>query len=40
MGGNDKGSKLSETVFEEALKETKTKYEPYWKKVIVIYADN
>lgn len=40
MGGNDNGSKLSETVFEEALKETKTKYEPYWKKVIVIHADN
>ena len=40
MGGNDKDSKLSETVFEEALKETKEKYEPYWKKVIAIHADN
>lgn len=40
MGGNDRNSKLSETVFEETLKETKEKYEPYWKKVIVIHADN
>ena len=40
MGGNDRDTKLSEVVFEEALKETKEKYEPYWKKVITIYADN
>lgn len=40
MGGNDKDTKLSETVFQEALKETKIKYEPYWKNVIVIMADN
>lgn len=40
MGGNDKGSNLSETVFKNALKETKEKYEHYWKKVIVIQADN
>ena len=40
MGGNDRATKLSEVVFEEALKETKAKYEPYWKKVITIYADN
>lgn len=40
MGGNDKDSNLSETVFEDALKETKEKYEPYWKKVICIYANN
>ena len=40
MGGNDKDTKLSEVVFEEALKETKAKYEPYWKKVITIYANN
>ena len=40
MGGNDRDTKLSEIVFEEALKETKAKYEPYWKKVITIYADN
>ena len=40
MGGNDKDSKLSEAVFEDALKETKAKYEPYWKKVIAIRADN
>ena len=40
MGGNDKYSKLSETVFQDALKETKKKYEPYWKKVIAIKADN
>lgn len=40
MGGNDKDSSLSETVFEDALKEEKAKYEPYWEKVIVIYADN
>ena len=38
--GNDKDTKLSEVVFEEALKETKSKYEPYWKKVITIYANN
>lgn len=31
---------LSETFFEDALKETKAKYEPYWKKVIVVHADN
>lgn len=40
MGGNDTDSKLSETVFEDALEELKAKYEPYWKKVIVIMADN
>ena len=40
MGGNDRDSKLSEAVFEEVLKETKAKYEPYWKKVISIHADN
>ncbi len=40
MGGNDKGSNLSETFFEDALKEAKAKYEPYWKKVIVVYANN
>lgn len=40
MGGNDKDSKLNETVFEDALKELKAKYEPYWKKCIIIYADN
>lgn len=40
MGGNDTDSKLSETVFEDALKELKAKYEPYWKQVIVIMADN
>ena len=40
MGGNDRDTKLSEIIFEEALKETKAKYEPYWKKVITIYADN
>lgn len=40
MGGNDKDSKLPETIFEDALKETKEKYEPYWKKVIAIYVDN
>lgn len=37
---NDKDTKLSESVFEETLKALKTKYEPYWKKVICIYADN
>ena len=40
MGGDDRDSKLSEVVSEEALKETKEKYEPYWKKVITIYANN
>ena len=40
MGGNDKNTKLSEVIFEEELKEIKAKYEPYWKKVITIYADN
>ena len=39
MGGNDRDSKLSEAVFEDALKETKSKYDPYWKKVIAIMAD-
>lgn len=40
MGGNNKDSKLSKAVFEDALKETKAKYEPYWKKAIAIYVDN
>ena len=40
MGGNDKNSTLSEAVFEDALKELKEEFEPYWKKVIVIMADN
>lgn len=34
----DKNVHLSETVFEDALKEIKEKYESYWKKVICIYA--
>lgn len=40
MGGNNKDSKLSEDAFEDALEETKAKYEPYWEKVIAIHADN
>lgn len=40
MGGNDKDSTLSEAVFEDALKEVKEQYEPYWKTAIVIMADN
>ena len=40
MGGNDKDSKLTEELFQETLKEVKEEYEPYWKKVIVIIADN
>lgn len=40
MGGNDKDSTLSEAVFEDALKELKEQYEPYWKTAIVIMADN
>ena len=40
MSGNDKDSTLSEAVFEDALKEVKEQYEPYWKTVIVIMADN
>lgn len=40
MGGNDKDSRVSEAVFEDALKEEKAKYEPYWKECIIIYADN
>ena len=31
MCGNDKDSRLSEVLFEEALQEEKAKYEPYWK---------
>lgn len=31
---------LSDSEFEKLLKEEMTKYEPYWKKVIAIYADN
>ena len=38
MEGTLKGSTLSETEFEDALKEEKAKYEPYWKKVIAIYV--
>ena len=31
---------LCESAFEAALKNLKAEYEPYWKKVICIYADN
>ena len=30
----------SEDEFQARLKEEKERYEPYWKKVIAIYADN
>lgn len=30
----------SDEEYEETVKATLAKYEPYWKKVIVIYADN
>ena len=40
MGGNDTNSTLSEELFQEKLKEVKEEFEPYWKKVIAIYADN
>lgn len=40
MGGNDTNSTLSEELFQETLKEVKEEFEPYWKKVIAIYADN
>lgn len=40
MGGNNIDSILSEAVFEDALKELKEQYEPYWKTAIVIMADN
>ena len=31
---------LEEEVFQKALAEEKEKYEPYWKKCILIFADN
>lgn len=31
---------LSDEEFDRRLKEEVAKYEPYWKKVIAIYADN
>ena len=40
MGGNDRDSKLTEEEFQTALTEEKAKYEPYWKKVIAIFATN
>lgn len=30
----------SDEEYEKAVKDTLAKYEPYWKKVIAIYADN
>lgn len=40
LGGNDKPPKITEDEFQENLKAEKAKYEPYWKKVIAIWADN
>lgn len=40
LGGNDNPPKITEDEFQEALKQERARYEPYWKKVIAIYADN
>lgn len=40
LGGNDNPPKITEEEFQEALKQERARYEPYWKKVIAIYADN
>ena len=40
MGGNDTNSILTEELFQETLQEVKEEFEPYWKKVILIVADN
>lgn len=34
------GDKLTMTEFQDFLKKEIARYEPYWKKVIAIYADN
>ena len=38
--GNEKQPRITEGEFQEKLKAEKAKYEPYWKKVIAIWADN
>lgn len=40
LGGYDDPPKITEEEFQKAFAEEKAKYEPYWKKVIAIYADN
>lgn len=40
MEDNDITPQITEEEFLEALKKEEEKYEPYWKKVIAIYADN
>ena len=40
LGGNDKRHQITEEEFQKIFAEEKAKYEPYWKKVIAIYADN
>lgn len=40
LGCSDKQSKITEDEFQKKLKEEKVKYEPYWKKVISICAEN
>ena len=40
LGGSDKPPKITEEEFQKKLEEEKAKYEPYWKKVIAIWADN
>lgn len=36
----DKYKKMSDEEFEKVLEEEKAKYEPYWKKAIIVKADN
>lgn len=37
---NPEYAKLSDEEFKKVLEEEKAKYEPYWKKVIIVKADN
>lgn len=39
-GGNDTPPKITDKEFEERYRDELEKYEPYWKKVIAIKADN
>ena len=40
LGGCENPPKIDQKEFEKRLANEKQKYEPYWKKVIAIYADN
>lgn len=40
LGGYENPTEIDQKDFEKRLAEEKQKYEPYWKKVIAIYADN